>query len=81
MSERDEHQTQSPKLRFTIRSMLILTAVVAATGISLNFYFRALYAEEGGTAIGKFAIVAAMTPTLFLIGASWFLKLFGKWIR
>jgi hypothetical protein len=61
--------------------MLILTAVVAATGVSLNFYFRALYAKEGGTAIGTFAIVAAMTPTLFLIGASWCLKLFGKWMR
>lgn len=73
--------TRKPKFRFTIRSMLILTAVVAATGISLNFYFRALYAEKGGTEIGKFAIVAAMTPTLFLIGVSWFLKIFGKWLR
>lgn len=61
--------------------MLILTAVVAASGLSLNFYFRALYAEEGGSEIGKFAIVAAMTPTLFLIGVSWFLKIFGKWLR
>jgi hypothetical protein len=77
----DQVPSSKPKFRFTIRSMLILTAVVAASGLSLNFYFRALYAEEGGSEIGKFAIVAAMTPTLFLIGVSWFLKIFGKWLR
>jgi len=63
-----------PKFRFTIGFLLILTTVVAASGMSLNYYSRAIYAKDVDTAVGTFAIVAAMTPTVFLVVASCFLK-------
>lgn len=66
--------SKPPRFRFTIGSLLILTTVVAASGVSLNFFVKALRAEDSDTAIGTFAIVAAMTPTVFLVIASWFLK-------
>ena len=79
MSEQNQNDEQlliarAPKFSFTIGSMLILTTVVAASGISLSYYVRALRAEDPTTEIGMFALVAAMTPTVFLVVASWFLK-------
>ncbi len=69
--------SRKPKFRFTIGYMLILTTVVAASGLSFNYYTRAIHAEDTDTAIGTFAIVAAMTPTVFLVVASWSLKAVG----
>ena len=66
--------SRTPKFRFSIGFLLILSTVVAASGMSLNYYSKAIYAEDVDTAVGVFAIVAAMTPTVFLVVASWFLK-------
>ena len=81
-----------PKFRFTIGSMLIITTVVAACSVSCSYYVRALWASGSlewltgnppdldkvkGTELGMFAIVAAMIPTVFLVLASWFLKVAG----
>ena len=79
MSEQNQNDeplmlAKTPKFNFTIGSMLILMTVVAASGISLGYYVKALRAEDPTTEIGMFAIVAAMTPTVFLVVASWFLK-------
>ena len=66
-----------PNVRFTIGLLLILMTVIAASGIALGYYAKALKAISDGvttTEIGVFAIVAAMTPTVFLVFASWFLK-------
>ena len=79
MSDQNQNEeplmlAKAPKFNFTIASMLILTTVVAASGTSLGYYVKALRAEDPTTEIGTFAIVAAMTPTVFLVVASWFLK-------
>ena len=66
--------SRTPKFRFTIGFLLILSTVVAASGMSLNYYSKAIYAKDVDTAVGVFAIVAAMTPTVFLVLASCFLK-------
>jgi len=69
------------QFRFTIRSMMIFTAVVAAGAFCMSYYVRALAAKDGGTEIGMFAIVTAMTPTLFLVSASWFIRIFGRYLE
>ena len=79
MSEQNQNDeptmlAKAPRFNFTIGSMMILMTVVSASGISLSYYARALRAEDPTTEIGTFAIVAAMTPTVFLVVASWFLK-------
>ena len=81
-----------PKFRFTIGLMLILTTVAAAFSVSCSYYAKALWASGSlewmtgkspnadkvtGTELGMFAIVAAMIPTVFLVLASWFLKVAG----
>jgi len=66
-----------PSARFTIGLLLIVMTVIGALGISLGYYakaLRAIWDESTSTEIGVFAIVAAMTPTVFLVFASWFLK-------
>ena len=70
-----------PKIQFGIGLLLIVMTVIAAFGISLNYYVRAVTAiwkSTDTTEIGVFAIVAAMIPTVFLVVASWFLK-FTSW--
>ena len=87
MTRSDESEKQpvvhsvSGQFRFTIRSMMIFTAVVAAGAFCLSYYFRALGAKEGGIEIGMFAMVTAMVPTLFLVGVSWFIKVFGRYLE
>ena len=77
-SQNDEQLIASvPSVRFTIGLLLIVMTVIAALGMSLGYYAKALrsiWDESTSTEIGVFAIVAAMTPTVFLVIASWFLK-------
>ena len=82
MSEQDQSNkpllnSRPPRFNFTIGSMLILTTVFAASALSLGYYVKAMSTDEPTTEIGTFAIVAAMTPTVFLVMASWFLKVVG----
>jgi hypothetical protein len=71
----------SGQFRFTIRSMMIFTAVVAAGAFCLNYYVRALGAKDGGIEIGMFAMVTAMVPSLFLVSVSWLIKIFGRYLE
>ena len=89
MSEQNQNDepvmlAKAPRFSFTIGSMLILMTVIAASGTSLGYYVKALRAEDPTTEVGTFAIVASMTPTVFLVVASWFLKsvsFFGKILK
>ena len=54
--------------RFSIVSILVLTAVFAASAASLAHLWRA--ANGDYEEIGRFVIVTAMSPTLLLVVAS-----------
>ena len=65
----------------SIKSILIFTAVVAATAVCIGQLVRAVNSGGEGTAVGQFAILNAMMPTLFVVAAYWFFKIFGKFIE
>ena len=64
---------------FSIKSILVVTAVFAATAMSLNHLYAAAMGDK--SKIGQFVIVTAMLPMIVLVGASWFFKIFGKLIK
>ena len=64
----------------TIKSILLFMAVVAASGVCIAQYARGIASGGQGTAVGQFAIINAMMPTVFLIGAFWFFRLFGRFL-
>lgn len=57
----------------TIRSMLIMTAVLASTAASFGYLWRA--ASGTGEGIGQFVMMTSMMPLLILVGAYWTLKI------
>ena len=60
--------TSETKARFSIVSILVLTAVFAASAASLAHLWRA--ANGDTDEIGRFVIVTAMSPLLLLVLAS-----------
>jgi hypothetical protein len=85
MSQPDETKTEdigkAPRSgTFSIKSFLVLVSVFAATGVSLGHLYRA--ANGGGQGeVGQFIILTAMLPMIVLVGASWFFKIFGTFIK
>lgn len=73
-SERPQTRT-----RFSIKSVMVLTAVLAAAAASMAHLWRAAQSEEGD--VGQFVIFTAMLPMLILVAASWFFKIFGRIIK
>lgn len=65
----------------SIKSILIFTSVVAATAVCIGQLVRAINSDGEGTTVGQFAIMNAMMPTLFIVVAYWFFKIFGKYIE
>ena len=58
---------------------MILTAVFAASAASAGHLWRATQGAEGE--IGQFVVITAMLPMVVLVAASWFFKIFGKFIK
>ncbi len=67
MSEPSEPNSKT-RARFSIVSILVLTAVFAASAASLAHLWRA--ANGDYDEIGRFVIVTAMSPLLLLVFAS-----------
>lgn len=65
----------------SLKSILIFTAVAAATAVCIGYYVRALANEGDGNAVGQFAIFNAMMPTVFLVVTYWGFRLFGRFIQ
>jgi hypothetical protein len=65
--------------RFSIKSIMVVTAVFAASGASLGHLWRAAHGDQ--SEIGQFVIVTAMLPMVVLVAASWFFKIFGRFIK
>lgn len=63
----------------SIKSIMVITLVFAAAAVSLGHLYRASQGDK--SEIGLFVVVTAMMPMLVLVGASWFFKLFGRFIR
>jgi hypothetical protein len=64
---------------FSIKSILVITAVFGASAASLGHLWRAAQGDQGE--IGQFVIVTAMLPMLMVVAASWFFKIFGRLIK
>ena len=77
MSAPDE-QPKSTKQRgrYSIMSIMVVTAVFAASAASLGHLYRA--AQGNQDEVGQFVIVTAMLPMVVLVGASWFFKIFKR---
>lgn len=76
------NQPQSrPRSRviFSIKSILVITAVFAASAASLGHLWRAAQGDQ--SQIGQFVIVTAMLPMVMVVVASWFFKIFGRLIK
>ncbi|MFT7633552.1 MAG: hypothetical protein ACI87E_004609 [Mariniblastus sp.] len=65
--------------RFSIMSVMVVTAVFAASALSLGQLFRAAQGDKNE--IGQFVIVTAMLPMVALVVASWFFKIFGRFFK
>ncbi len=57
-------------------SIMVVTAVFAASAASLGHLYRA--AQGNQDEVGQFVIVTAMLPMVVLVGASWFFKIFKR---
>ncbi len=60
-------------------SILVITAVFAASAASLSHLYRAAQGDKNE--IGQFVIITAMLPMTVLVAASWFFKIFGRFIK
>jgi hypothetical protein len=76
--------TEQPKTtkthgRYSIMSIMVVTAVFAASAASMGHLYRAAQGEANE--VGHFAVITAMLPMVMLVGASWFFKIFGRFIK
>ncbi|MFK7770262.1 MAG: hypothetical protein AB8B55_23835 [Mariniblastus sp.] len=67
------------RARFSIKSILVITAVFAAGAASLGHLWRAASGDKGE--IGNFVVVTAMLPLVVLVVASWFFKISRRFIN
>lgn len=77
--QRPQMQTRKSS-RGAIKLVMVITAVCAATAVCISQLVRAIMSEGEGTAVGQFAIINAMMPTVFLVGAYFFFRIFGRYI-
>ncbi|MEL7495976.1 MAG: hypothetical protein AAFN77_00095 [Planctomycetota bacterium] len=66
--------------RSSIKSIMLFTAVAAATAVCISQLVRGIASDGEGSAMGQFAIINAMMPTMFLVLAYWFFKIFGRFM-
>lgn len=78
-SEKNTTPSSKGQLRFSIKSILVVTAVFAASAASLGHLWRVAQGDEAE--IGQFVIVTAMLPMVVVVAASWFFKIFGRFIK
>ena len=64
---------------FSIKSIMVITAVFAAAAVSMGHLWRAAHGDQ--SEIGHFAVLNAMLPMLVLVAASWFFRIFGRLIK
>ena len=64
---------------FSIKSIMVITAVFAAAAVSMGHLWRAAHGDK--SEIGHFAVLNAMLPMLVLVVASWFFRIFGRFIK
>ena len=64
---------------FSIKSIMVITAVFAASAVSMGHLWRAAQGDQ--SEIGHFAVLNAMLPMLVLVAASWFFRIFGRFIK
>lgn len=79
----DDRSAAAPvrrKKRSSIKSMLVFTSVAAAAAVCIAQLVRGIQSGGEGTAVGQFAILNAAMPTLFLVAAYWFFKIFGRFM-
>lgn len=77
------NRSQAPRMgpaSFSIKGLLVLTAVFAAVAVSLAQFYRGVQSDGEGYQIGQFAIINAMIPTLFLTLAAIAYKLLGRFL-
>ena len=67
------------RARVSIMSVMVVTVVFAATAASLGHLFRAAQGDK--SEIGQFVIITAMLPMVVLVAASWFFKIFSRFIK
>jgi len=80
MNSPDQQPSPTKKRgRFSIMSIMVFTAVFAFSAASLGHLYRAAQGDQGE--LGQFVIITAMLPMVVLVGASWFFKLFGRFIK
>jgi len=70
------HKSQS--FRFSIRSILVITAVFAAAALGVGHLYRA--ANGDVTEIGPFVVTTAMVPTVLMVFISWCFRL-TRWLN
>lgn len=75
----DDQPAPAPTVRrgISIKSLLVVTSVLAASAVCLGQLWRAAASDGNGMEIGQFVILTAAMPTLFLAGSSLFFRLFG----
>lgn len=78
MSSTPNANNQRPRKRltFTLRSILVITAVMAVSAMALGHLMRVILGSPSD--VGPFALVASIAPLGLMIVASWLFRLFGK---
>ena len=61
---------------FTLRSILVITAVMAVSAMAAGHLFRVVQGSPED--VGPFALVAAIAPLGLMIVTNWLFRLFGK---
>ncbi|MEM9942134.1 MAG: hypothetical protein AAF939_11155 [Planctomycetota bacterium] len=80
-SESGENPVRQQKIgTFSIQSFMVITAVFAATALSLAQLYRAALGDQPQR-VGQFVLVTTILPTALLVGASWFLKIFKHFFQ
>lgn len=75
----DREPARRKRTVFSIKSIMVITAVFAAAAVSMGHLWRAAHGDQAE--IGHFAVLNAMLPMLVLVAASWFFKIFGRFIK
>jgi hypothetical protein len=66
-------------MTFSIRSIMVLTAVMAATAAGTAHLWRS--ANGDPAELGSFIIVTSLGPLGLMIVASWCFRIFGKQLK
>lgn len=66
-----------PSIKFSIRSIFVITTVFAAAAVSLGYLFRGASGKTGE--IGYFVIVTMVMPLAMMVAMSWGFRVV-KWL-